>query len=169
MSLALDATNPYVKAIDAAAASVSTDSARSAEGAYSADNSFYSSGALDAGRKAASDIDLQAQVNKTSAQTTMVGNLLSGGMSMLTAARGQTAGLLGNMLNEGASIATPVYQKNDPVGDAIGMGISAVGAIGGIIAAPATGGLSLLGTAAAAKNLMDTNQKKGQTSSSMMG
>lgn len=144
IDLAMNVNSPLVGALDQYAGAVAPESARAAEGAYSAENSFYSSGALDAGRRASSDIFLQAQVNKTNAQTQMAGNMLGILGSGLSASRGQTAGLLGQMLGIGGDMATPVMQKKDPVGDALGIGISALGAVSGILAAPATGGLSLL-------------------------
>lgn len=165
MSLGLDATNPYVSAIDAYTNSIMGDTTRAALAPYSGDNALYSSGAVEAATRAVGTIGLQAQEQKLAAQTSMIGNLLSGGMSMLTAARGQTAGLLGNMVSAGVDLATPVMTKNDPVGDAISMGINAVGVIGGIVAAPATGGMSLLGSAAALGNMTKT----GHTGSSASG
>jgi hypothetical protein len=158
MQLALDATNPYVKAIDAYANSVAGDAAAAAEAQYSDSNAIYSSGALDSGRKAARDIYLQAQTTKTGAQTSMLQTLLPAGMSMLSSARSATAGLLGQMVGVAGDIATPVLQTTNPTNDAISMGISGIGALAGLIAAPATGGMSLAATAPFLSSIMPNSQ-----------
>jgi hypothetical protein len=137
MEMALGATSPYVKSIDAYTNALIPQAVQAGLSPFSGENAVYSSGAVGAATSAAGNIGLQGQQQKLAAQTGLVGQLLGGGLSALTSGYGSTAGLLSGMFSNAADLATPVLQeKQDPLTTFLPMAINLFGALTG------TGGIT---------------------------